>query len=118
MPTYPSSLPFPEAEEYSFSNLLGNNAVTFEHGNTRQRIRSARPQYYFNLSFILTTAQLAAWQIWATRYGYDWHTLDFTGKAFVSTTSFIPSTLRYVSDISIEPLGVKYFNASVMAETT
>lgn len=117
MPTYPSTLPLPSAEEYSFSNLVGSNAVTFEHGNTRQRIRTSRPQFYFSLTFVLTTTQLAAWQIWATRYGYDWHNINLTGKPFVSSTNYIPTSIRYVSDISIEPLSDRNFKVTVSAET-
>lgn len=117
MPDYPSTLPLPQAEDYGHSVLSGNTAVKFEHGNTRQRAKMSANQYYFNLAFVLTTAQLAAWQIWATRYGYDWHSIVLTGKPFLSSTSLLPTTLRYVSDITIEPLSGNYFKATVTAET-
>ena len=118
MPSYPTTLPLPETADYKFTSSFGNEAVVFEHGNTRQRSRGNTTQYYFTLSFILTTVQLAAWQIWATRYGYDWHTIDFTGKPFLISSNLLPTTLRYVSDMSIDPISDRYFKATVTAETS
>lgn len=119
MTDYPSTLPAPQAAEYSAQALMGLSAVTFEAGNRRQRRGARRERHVFNLTFIFSTAQLWTWQSWANIYGYDWHLMDLESPySGLSATGdrLIPHYIRYTSDIGIEALGNGYHRATVTAE--
>lgn len=119
MTDYPSTLPGPQIAEYGVSNLFGLSSVRFDRGNKRQRRGSKRDRIVFSLSFVLTTQELWVWQSWANASGYDWHTMDlesaWSGLA-ASGETLIPHTVRYISDISIQPLGAGYHRVMVQAE--
>ena len=71
----------------------------------------------FVLSLVLSTAQLWQWQNWANAYAYDWHWMKLASDlAGFRADPLIGHYIRYISDISIEPLDAKYFRVSVQAE--
>ena len=119
MAQYPDTLPSPQLSDYAIATSVGATAVTFEHGNRRQRRSAKRDKHEFALSFIFTTAQLWQWQSWANVNGYDWHTMSlesaYSGAA-VSGDNTIPHTVRYTSDITVEAFAFDYFRVTVQAE--
>jgi hypothetical protein len=114
MAAYPYGLPLPLVSGYSVQSATGLQATTFERGNTRQRRGALRPLHSFNLSFVLSTSQLWAWQSWAEGSGYDWQFLLLASP--YSGGTLRPHYTRFCSDISIETLGAGYVRASVQAE--
>lgn len=119
MAEYPTTLPGPQIAEYGISNIFGLSAVRFERGNNRQRRGAKRDRIVFGLSFVFSTAQLWTWQSWANRYGYDWHTMPlesaWSGQSSTGET-VVPHTVRYISNIDIQPIGNGYVRVSVQAE--
>lgn len=119
MAQYPATLPGPLVAEYGVNNVFGLTAVRFENGGSRQRRGAKRDRIVFALSFHFSTAQLWTWQSWANGEGYSWHTMElesaWSGLSGTGET-VIPHTVRYISDIVIEPLGAGYVKATVQAE--
>lgn len=119
MAAYPSNLPAPQVSEYSVSTIRGVSAVTFEHGNKRQRRAAKRERQYFTLTFVFSMAELWTWQSWADDFGYDWHTMNLESPwsgLVVASSTLITHTVRYISDVQIEPIGSGYVRVSVQAE--
>lgn len=117
MAAYPEFLPAPQVSGYGVETITGVSAVTFERGNTRQRRSIRRERHVFNLSLVLTMPDLWAWQSWANQYGYDWHTMNLqTHYAGLAGTTLLPHLVRYISDITIEPVGFDYVRVSLQAE--
>jgi len=119
MVDFPSSLPLPQVAEYSVGNIFGHTAVTFEHGNTRQRRRSKRDRWVFSLTFVFTKPQFWQWQAWANIAGYNWHVMNlesaYSGLTVANAIN-APHTIRYISDISYDLVGSDNIRAMVVAE--
>ena len=114
---YPSILPCPQIEGYQVSVVYGTSGVTFENGMTRRRKGLKQEKHLFQLSIVLSTAQLWAWQNWANAKGYEWHWMKLASDlAGFRDTPVAAHYIRYISDISIEPVDAKYFRVSVQAE--
>jgi hypothetical protein len=114
---YPKSLPCPQIDDYSYEVDYGAAQVIFENGRGRQRRMAASGKYVFNLSLVLSMSQVWQWQSWANQYGYEWHYMplmsDFAG---VKEQTLVPHFVRYISDISFEPVDIGYMRASFQAE--
>lgn len=114
---YPSTLPCPQIEGYQISVVYGTSGVTFENGMTRRRKGMKQEQHVFQLSIVVSTAQLWQWQNWANAYGYEWHWMKLASDlAGFRDPPVAAHYIRYISDISIEPVDAKYFRVSVQAE--
>jgi hypothetical protein len=114
---YPSSLPLPLIADYQVDITSGLSRVTFEHGNTRQRRSARRERHTFTLSLTLSVQELWTWQSWANQYGYDWHYLNLISNYSGFTDSIaIPHYIRYIGDISIQPLSGTHVMVRVPAE--
>ena len=117
MASYPGYLPAPQVSGYATETIVGVSAVTFERGNTRQRRSIRRERIVFGLSMVLNTTDLWAWQSWANQYGYDWHTMPLVSHySGLAGSTLIAHTIRYISDIVIEPVAFGYMRVSVQAE--
>lgn len=117
MTAYPSTLPCPQIDGYQVDVDYGVTAVTFEHGNTRQRRSASRERHVFNLSVVLTLPELWTWQSWANKYAYDWHQMNLESHyAGLAGKIFVAHTIRYISDLTIEPIDADYMRVSFQAE--
>lgn len=114
---YPISLPCPQIDSYQVVVDHGVTSVVFEHGNTRQRHNAKQERHFFALSMVFDIIQLAEWQSWANRYGYEWHIMPLESEySGVIGQTLVNHTIRYTSDISIEPVDLRRFKVSVEAE--
>lgn len=117
MTDYPKGLPCPQISDYQVIVDHAYSSVTFEHGNRRQRVGVKQERTIFSLSLVLTTEQLWTWQVWANHYGYDWHWTSLESQYSGYTgTALSRHFIRYISDISIDPVDVGWFRASFQAE--
>lgn len=117
MTAYPASLPPPQVSGYQVDVSFGVSAVTFEHGNARQRRSIGRPRHTFALVYVLGIDELGAWQTWANRYGYDWHYQNLASSySGLTSNVLIPHYVRFTSDLSIALLDGEHVSVSVMAE--
>lgn len=114
---YPDSLPCPQISDYQVEVDHGASAVTFEHGNRRQRSFFKQERNVFSFSLVLTTEQLWDWQLWANVNGYDWHWMELESSySSVSGSVVSEHYIRYISDIAIEPVDLNYFRVVLQAE--
>jgi hypothetical protein len=117
MTDYPSTLPCPQIEGYQVDVDYGMTAVTFEHGNKRQRRSAKNERHIFSLSLVLTLPQLWTWQSWANQFGYSWHKISLESHyAGLAGKTLVAHTIRYISDITIEPVDADYMRVSFQAE--
>lgn len=117
MTDYPSTLPCPQIEGYQVNVDYGMTAVTFEHGNRRQRRGSSYEIHVFSLSLVLSIRELWLWQSWANQYAYGWHKMNLESHySGLAGKQLIPHTIRYISDIAIEAIDADYVRATFMAE--
>jgi hypothetical protein len=117
MPTYPSTLPCPQIEGYQVNVDYGVAAVVFENGRRRQRRSASRERQIFSLSLVLTLPQLWTWQSWANQFGYPWHQMNLESHyAGLVGKTLVSHTIRYISDITIEPVDADYMRVSFQAE--
>lgn len=114
---YPAILPCPQIDGYQVAVVYGTTGVRFENGMSRRRKGPKREQHVFSLSIVLTTAQLWTWQSWANDYGYEWHWINLPSNyAGATAETAVPHYIRYIGDITIEPVDALYFAVSVQAE--
>jgi hypothetical protein len=114
---YPNNLPCPQIDGYSYDIDYGVTQVAFENGRARQRKMAATPKYIFNLSLVLSMRQVWEWQSWANLYGYDWHYMNLmSDQAGLREQTMIAHFIRYISDISFEPVDIGYMRATFQAE--
>ena len=114
---YPATLPCPQIEGYQVSVTYGTTGVMFENGITRRRHGPKKEMHIFSIALVLSTAQLWTWQSWANVNGYDWHWMGLASDVFgFRGTIMQKHYIRYISDITINPVDAKYFRVSFQAE--
>jgi hypothetical protein len=117
MTAYPSSLPLPQIEGYQVAVTIGTSGVQFENGNSRRRRSARQERHVFSMALVLSVSDLWDWQSWANEFGYDWHYLNLTTSfAGFTTGRTLPHYIRYIGDISIEPVSASHVRVSFQAE--
>lgn len=114
---YPKTLPCPQIDGYGYSVDFGLSQVIFENGRGRQRRGVYSEKYIFDMSLVLSMEQVWEWQSWANQYGYNWHYMPLMSNfAGLQEATQIPHFIRYISDITLEPVDIGYMRASFQAE--
>jgi hypothetical protein len=116
---FPSSLPCPMFDGYSATLNSGLKRTIFENGRSRMR-RSYTVEYRTaQLVFTFSTAQLATFQQFANKRGYDWFFIDVpTGYSGYTNpfTRYPQHLVRFISDIEYSALNADTFRLSIAIE--
>lgn len=115
MPTYPSTLPLPQADVSEHVFHVGRTMTTFDSGHTRQRLKESDYRYVLTLNYVFSTKELAEWQVWTNKYGYS--SFENYRPVELWNGTWLPLSMRYISDAQIEALSQGYFKVTIMAES-
>ena len=108
-------IPLPAISSFGYTSDAGIIRTEFENGQTRQRRRHTTQRKTYSLTWRLSTEWLHWWEQFAQHYGYKWHFLPLvTGQC----ADWFPleHPIRYISDYSVELVGVDVWEVSVEAE--
>lgn len=113
---YPSNLPGPTVN--GFGATVASGVIRAESGSHQEqrRVHTTMP-HTFTLSFVMSLAQWAQWQLWALEYGYRWFEIDlptlYAGKL---EESVAPALIRFTSEFNAALLAAEQVQITVAAE--
>ena len=108
-------VPCPSISAFGYTADMGVMRTSVATGHARQRrIYQDRPTAY-NLTWILTTGQLHAWEAFAQQYGYHWFFLPMvTGQ--VPAWFSVEHPVRFTDDFQVNLVQKDLWEVSVNAE--
>lgn len=113
---YPATLPAPLINGYSLTVASGVIRSEIDTAQAQRRVFSTMPHTY-TLTFIMTVAQLGAWQQWADTYGYRWFEISLPSfYAGNDNLRISPVIIRLTSGISASNLSQDVVQIAVSAE--
>ena len=117
MESYPKDFPAPMVSNYAIHVDMGLLRSAIKTGKPRQRRKYRHMPQTFKVAFAMNIQDLDSWQIWVNGYAYDWFKMPLTSYENDPTKTCAPHTVRFISDLEINPLSPEAVAVAVVIES-